>query len=896
MRLLFSQASVSLTLAASLLILPVSYTTRAAMLQSNGSPAPDAPMLVSTPGSNALAYKRPPLRFEINAGQTNGEARFIARTKEGTLFLTPSEAVLKLSKSAEEDSRNGSQRKTDLKSAIKPVESASVRLRPVGPNPKARVIGLDKLPGVSNYLIGNDPRKWRTNVASYAKVKYENLYPGIDLIYYGNEAGQLEYDFKVAPGADPNLIALSIEGANKVETDQLGDLILTTSVGRVRQHAPRIYQEVNGSRREIAGRFRFLEARRPTADDVHSVCDSETENRNQLIAFAFGDYDRTRELVIDPQIVYSTLLGGANGQFEAGKDIAVDADGNAYVVGETQSSDFPIKNAMQGNLNGSSDAFVTKLGPDGTLLYSTFFGGNEFDSANGIILDAAGAIYLAGNTGSRDFPTKSAFQDAYGGGLMDGFVTKLNPSATAIVYSSFLGGNQDDQVNCIGLDSLGHAFVAGGLFNNNGGAVTFPLVKPVQDAFGGGQSDAFVSVIALDGSKLLFSTFYDVGIQHGGGPTKRDIVSTLLIAPDDTELFLGGHATYKNSNAQDFIAGRATSENTDDFDFEFMARFGWPETFVDFAGVIRLINEAPYNLYEPLDFASYITGLWQVAFSRFPPLRNRIGSDQADISGVVALAGRLCHPIPPATTCDEPACVVSLGEDLNVREAINVGVLRGVVVDSVASDSQGAVYILGDINVRGLQTVDPIQASLGGSSDCALVVLKPRSYEPIFVTYFGGDGDEAPYKIAVDRQGNIYLTGNVFGAHAFPTSSGALQTQPKGVNDGFVVKLSPVSFPTAPDFTLGFDSPTITGQAGTKAKVTVNISRTGGFTGEVTVTPPPKANGIKAKPPDPITTTDSSVTFKMKLGAASPGSYPLTFTGTDSGGRTRTATVTLNVE
>jgi hypothetical protein len=286
-----SRSLISLCLLFSLVIFPALSQHKAnASLDSPDDCLPPTKRSVAV-GTDASQFKKQPLRFEVNRGQSDAQARFIARTNDSTLFLTQSEAVLRLPKleAPPEPTRRAGLRKAKSAGLARLSESAVIRLRPVNSNPQPRLTGIDKLPGVSNYFIGNDPRKWRTKVESYAKVKYEDIYPGIDLIYYGNDAGEIEYDFKVAVGANPGLIAMSVEGADNVEIDeQSGDLILSTTVGRVRQHAPFIYQEVNGNRREIAGRYRLLKS-------APSIQSPKSTIHNPLVALEVGDYTRADE-------------------------------------------------------------------------------------------------------------------------------------------------------------------------------------------------------------------------------------------------------------------------------------------------------------------------------------------------------------------------------------------------------------------------------------------------------------------------------------------------------------------------------------------------------------------------------------------------------------------------
>jgi beta-propeller repeat-containing protein len=318
------------------------------------------------------SYGRLPLGFEANQGQTDARVKFLSRGAGYTLFLTRDEAVLAFSgKKASPDKSKIAGAVDTLPSTMAAAEAASVlRMKLVRANPAAKVTGVDELPGRSNYFIGNDPKKWQTNVPTYAKVKYKNIYSSIDLIYYGNQR-QFEYDFVVAPGADPHRIAFDVSGAKRISGDDRGDLVLQTAVGEIRWRKPIVYQEKNGTRQEIAARY-------------------VVKHKNR-VQFEVADYDLRRPLFIDP-LVYSTYLGGRGD--DAGYGIAVDKSGNAYVTGTTASTNFPTKNALHGSNAGGYDAFVAKLNPTGSaLVYSTYLGGSNSDQGLSIAVDSSGNAY-----------------------------------------------------------------------------------------------------------------------------------------------------------------------------------------------------------------------------------------------------------------------------------------------------------------------------------------------------------------------------------------------------------------------------------------------------------------------------------------------------------------------
>src|SRR5438552_3467713 len=410
-------------------------------------------------------YGKLPLHFEANQGQTHQDVRFLARGPGYSLYLTAGEAVLVLTKPNPDATQ----------ARATPVV---VRMSVVGAAPKPLVSGLDELPGKANYLIGN-PAKWRTNVPTYAKVHYRAVYPGIDLVYYGNQR-QLEYDFVVSPGADPERIVLGFQGAERLEINAEGELVLHAAGGAIRQRVPLIYQEIDGVRTKIEGRYVLKDAHR--------------------VGFQVAAYDPSRPLVIDPTLVDSTYLGGSG--WDYGYGIAVDAAGSAYVTGVTRSTDFPTASPLQATTGGGveGDAFVTKLDPTGSaLVYSTYLGGRGVDYGYGIAVDAAGSAYVTGQTTSTDFPTTiGAFQTTKGGSY-NAFVTKLNPTGSALVYSTYLGGSGGERGFGIAVDAAGNAYVTG-----TTGSTNFPTTPGAFQTTGGG---VFVSKLDAAGSALLYSTY-----------------------------------------------------------------------------------------------------------------------------------------------------------------------------------------------------------------------------------------------------------------------------------------------------------------------------------------------------------------------------------------------------
>ncbi|HMJ24611.1 MAG TPA: SBBP repeat-containing protein, partial [Pyrinomonadaceae bacterium] len=417
-----------------------------------------------------------PLSFEQNVGQLNGQAKFVARGAGYNIFLNSTKALLQL--------RQNNSNAT----------SQTLSLKLQGANTGIAGKGVDQLPGHRNYFIGNDPAKWRTDVATFRAVRYDDIYPGISVTYYGNQR-QLEYDFTITPGADPKTIRLAFDPGVRPRISSEGDLVLRTSGAEVRQHKPVVYQEVDGQRQLIAGDFVLL-------DKSHA-------------GFQVGEYDRTKTLIIDPTLVYSTYLGGSGD--DLGSSIAVDGSNNVYVAGTTSSTNFPLHSAAFGTNAGLADIFVTKIDAAGAnIVYSTYIGGSGQDRGDGIAIDSSGNAYVVGrvDSASTNFPTTvGSFASTYRGGDFDGVVFKLNGQGNGLVYSGFLGGEENDSTEGVTVDSSGNAYVTGGT-KSTGFPTSIGAYQPTR----AGDTDAFLTKINSTGSSLLYSTLLGgFGTDRGSG-------------------------------------------------------------------------------------------------------------------------------------------------------------------------------------------------------------------------------------------------------------------------------------------------------------------------------------------------------------------------------------------
>jgi hypothetical protein len=474
---------------------------------------------VATPSSARQTLAQVPLSFEANAGQTDPSVQFLSRGPGYTLFVgaTDTTLVLNRSQAAPAD---------DPAAAIADV----LRLHLAGANPDTRAVGRDLLPGTVNYLKGNDPGAWHTGIATYGRVVLPNVYNGIDLCYYGNPQRQLEYDWTVHPGADPAAIRFDVQGATALALDDQGALHLRTAGGELVEQAPVLYQDGPGGRQSVAGRF--------TLDGAQ-------------LGFQADGYDPGRDLVIDPSFLFSTYLGGTLN--DDGLGVATDNYGSVFVTGDTYSMNFPTTaGSYHPGANSPPDAFVAKISASGSLVWSTYLGGAGLDIGRAIAVDAQGNPYVVGDTTSPDFPvTAGAFQTTRAqGSQQDAFITKLNSSGSALVYSSFYGGSANESGYGVALDSSGNAYLTGSTLSTDL-PVTTGAYQTTAPAGGG---DAFVAKVNSTGSTLLWSTYL-------GGASGADVGRGIGVAADGTVTVAGYTAS---TNFPTSSAYQATSAGGND--------------------------------------------------------------------------------------------------------------------------------------------------------------------------------------------------------------------------------------------------------------------------------------------------------------------------------------------
>ncbi len=773
--------------------------------------APPPPSMATVQAS----YGQLPLSFEANQGQVDPQVQFLTRGRGHQLFLTPSDAVLALrTGEVKGDGRAADVPQGQFSNSPSSTSHSVVRMRFEGANSHAEMVGLDQLPGIVNYFIGGDPSKWRTNIPTYKKVEYKNVYPGIDLIYYGNE-GQLEYDLIVAPGADPTQITLAFDGAEEITVDQHGDLVLTMlrsstdsaqrDTAALRLHKPVVYQmSEHGDKHLLDGTYVLLV--------------SETSPLTPHVAFEVASYDTNKPLIIDPVLSWATYLGGSG--TEALQSIAVDQAGNAYVTGHTNTATgFPgtvgssivsTNGAFQGTYGGGTyDIFVTKLNAAGTaLVYSTYLGGSGEDVGEGIAVDQAGNAYVIGYTDTASgFPgiTAASIQSAYAGGGHDAFVTKLNAAGTTLVYSTYLGTSGEDQGWGIAVDAGGNAYVTGftnapGFPGTNGSSIV-STNGAIQGTFGGSSGsggnygDAFVTKLNAAGTALVYSTYLggsndDAGYHNGIAVDQFGsayVTGFTATGPSGFPGTAGSSIVSTNGAIQGTNAGGqdafVTKLNAAGTTLVYSTYLGGSGIDISFGGIA--VDQAGN---------AYVFGQTNTP-SGFP---GTAGSSIVSTNG--AFQGTY-----GGGTWD------SFVTKLN---AAGTALLYSTYLGGSGSDEAGGIAVnqAGQAYVTGLTTTpsgfpgitgSSIQSTNAGDFDAFVTKLNAAGTALLYSTYLGGSGIDHATSIAVDQAGQAYVTGGTNTPSGFPGTAGSSiqSTNAGGDRDGFVAKIqfvTPVSIDIKP--------------------------------------------------------------------------------------------------
>jgi hypothetical protein len=705
------------------------------------------------------SYGKLPLSFEANAGQADQRVKFLSRGSGYTLFLTSNEAVLALRNSASGKQKTATKIEVASQHPSSHPESRTsdiLRMKLVGANPAAEISGLEQLAGTSNYFIGNDPKKWRTAVPNYAKVQYHDVYPGVDMVYYGNQR-QLEYDFVVAPGADPRVIKLDFTGtvgqrakgarrSSFLRIDRNGDLVVRLNGREFSFHKPTAYQLAS-----VGAKATSQNAARDIVEARYVL------QANEEVGIRLAPYDATRALTIDPMVVllqYSSILGGSS--IDEAHGVAVDSSRNAYVTGITESSDFPrvnqIRGACQGGCGtgGNADVFVTKINAAGSaLVYSSYIGGSGDDSASGIAVDSSGNAYVTGITYSTDFPRVfpsvnqiiGACQGGCGtGGIGDAFVTKINAAGSAVVYSSYIGGSSYDEAFGVAVDSSRNVYVTGITVSSD-----FPSVNQIPGACQGSceqSGAAFVTKINAAGSTLVYSSYI--------GGSGSDSASGIAV----------------DSSGNAYVTGTTASS-----DFPIVNQI--PGACQGSCGT------GPYGDV----FVTQINAAGGALV--YSSLLGGSGSDDAhgvavDNAGNAYVTGFTDSSDFPIVSQIPGVCLGSCGT--GVRQDVfvtKINAAGGALVyssllggsdeeeaNAVAVDGVGNAYVTGFTLSSDFPTVNQIMGACQGScgtgsaySDVFVTKINAAGSAVVYSSYIGGSSYDEAFGVALDGFGSAYVAG-----------------------------------------------------------------------------------------------------------------------------------------
>ena len=862
--------------------------------QRDSRPAPRS----MTKGDVLTAYGKLPLVFEKNIGQTDSRVQFLARAGGYTLFLTDREAVLRLTgprttatarprTAISRPIRNGQNR-----------DNSVVRLAFGGSTSASQVEGLEQQAGHSNYLIGRDPSRWEKNVPLYGRVKYHDVYPGIDAVYYGNQS-RLETDYVVAPGADPRGITLQISGGKQVNLNPQGDLVITSTSGDLILRRPNVYQEIEGTPREIAANY--------------------VRRSGRSVGIEVGNYDSTRPLVVDPVVVYSTYLGGATAilgnALSPASGVAVDSTGNAYVAGSTDTSDFPTTPGDYQSKNNSgalnaNNAFIAKFDPAKTgaagLIYSTYLGGSGSDGAAGIGIDASGNAYVTGTTSSVDFPvapnasaaiqpvapTKTNF------GAPSGFFAELDQHGASLLYSTYLGGNGSDRPAGIAVleaapDGNPNAYIVGSTTSTNFPFTPTALQATNNTASGAGSSDN-VFLSQIDPTKsglnaLIYSTYL-------GGST-NDIGSAIAVDATSNAYITGSAAssnfpTSTNAFQSGFSGSRAAT---------FLARIDTVNSRLLYSTFLGGGGPGPDSgncVAVDSNFNAYVGGhTYDMSF----PVTS--GAFETTFPGVKGIGTGFVARLDTAAAQASATLVWAtyLGGQTSGDQPHGIGI-----------DSAGNAYLTGETWSGNFPVTlgAPYPTGTGGSQNGFVSVLSANGSKLTFSTFYGTGGPgqglntAAGLGLALDSASSpdVFIVGATTSSK-FPVTQGAVQTTLNGFQDAFVAELSPaaaqgvflapspLSFANQPKGTTSSPQ-TVTLANNTQSAITVNgYTITGTNAGDFKIQTnncPASGSTLAAETSctllivfTPSTTTSESATLSVSdTGAGSPQTVTMTGTGT----------------
>jgi len=691
---------------------------------------------------------RMPLLFVPEQVSPDGGTGFAVRGREASVWLSDTGLAYRLHGTGDSESKATAQ-------------SWVVALELVGATPR-QPVGEDPLPSKVSYFKG--PREqWRTGLPSYGSVRYQEPWPGVDLVVSGT-AGELESTFVVRPGADPGLIRLAYRGAEVVRLEADGSLVVDTPVGEIREEAPFAYQEIAGRRVEVAAAFEF---------------EPGAEPGRQAYRFRLGDYDPGRELVVDPvTLVYCGYIGGADGDFQGG--ISVDDEGRVYVTGHTYStaSTFPVTVGPDLTYNGDTDAFVARINATGTALdYCGYIGGSEPDWGEEVAVDGSGDAYVTGSTWSTEatFPA-TVGPDLTHNGDIDAFVAKVNAPGTGLDYCGYIGGSGVDHSDGVAVDAAGNAYIAGDVWWDDGG---FPVSVGPDLTFNGGDSDAFVAKVRADGSGLDYCGYIGGADSEWNNGIAVDAAGNAYVAgyTGSTQatfpVTVGPDLTY-NGGAYDGYVARVNAAGTA---LDYCGYVGGSGD--EWGFVVRATSVAV-----DADGRAFLTGSTDSTEGSFPVT---MGPDLTYNGG--AFDGYVARVNAAGTALDYCGYIGGSGDEWGM---------------DIAVDAAGNAYVIGETNSTETSfpvTVGPDLSYNGGPNDVFVARVNAVGTALDYCGYIGGSGEDWRGAIAVDAAGNAYVTGSTTSTQAsFPVVIGPDLTH-NGDFDVFVAKVSAFNL-----FTDGFES------------------------------------------------------------------------------------------
>ena len=724
-------------------------------------------------------YGALPLLFIPNQGQFDSRVVYAVQGRDKSIFFTEQGLTVVLTDKPVAASARKDDRLRRIGSpepvAYTPKKRWALKLDFVDANPQARPETLEPADTLISYFKGR-PEEWRTGLRASRRIIYRDLWPGIDLIYSGT-VNRLKYDFIVRPGADPNRIRLAWRGADSVQVTEEGQLAVFTPLGTLRDEMPKAWQEEKGRRESVTVAY-GLQA--PAGVQVASLATNgllagtNPHERAHIVGFTVGDYDRSRALVLDPEmLVYCGFIGGSASEY--GAAIAVDSNGSAYVTGETSSPQASFPETVGPDLTyngGEDDAFVAKLRADGTgLVYCGFIGGTGRDPGYAIAVDSGGNAYITGSTYSTDgsFPVTGGLDPTHNGGN-DAFVAKVRADGTSLVYCGFIGGKAPDYGFGIAVDSGGNAYVAGSTDSADG---SFPVIGGLDSTHNGGTRDAFVAKVRADGTSLIYCGFIGgTGYDQGNGIAVDSSGSAYVTGSTDSSAGGAGALGFPVTIGPDL-----TQNGSND---AFVAKVRADGTGLVYCGFIGGTGiDGGQGVAVDSDRNAYVTGYTTSTATSFP---ETVGPDLSHNGDFDAFVAKVRADGTALTYC---GFIGGSGEEFGPSSGIAV-------------DSSGNAYVTG--HTTSTETsfpviVGPDLSYNGGERDAFVAKVQTDGKGLAYCGYIGGAGGEGGTGIAVDRAGDAYVTGwTVSTETSFPVTVGP-DVSANGGGDAFVAKVTTQEFP-----------------------------------------------------------------------------------------------------